>query len=202
MPRFSSIEVSVTSDKDHLHFEIPHDRHMQRQDQISSFIKGYEQLLNGYVDELLPTKIYQSLSDFPLLKITFEDLDKLVNETYSLIGSPPPTTCRTSDESMLEPKCRNGSAKDEFLQVVLRRPNAPINYISTELDDHNTFEFVIKQPALSFGMLHLTCQLTIYTSATNTIFVKLEHIADNQTLRGWLHASCPLPQKDIISEVI
>ncbi|KAL7915759.1 condensation domain-containing protein [Trichoderma velutinum] len=69
---------------------------------------------------------------------------------------------------------RSGSAKNKFIQIALRRPNALVKIISTESGDNGTFEFATQQSPLSFGTIHPTHQLSLYISTSDTIFVKLE----------------------------
>lgn len=69
---------------------------------------------------------------------------------------------------------QSGSTRNEFNQIVLQSSNALIKHIDTDLDDNSAFEFVTKQPPLSFGIIHPTHEFSIYISTENTIYVKLE----------------------------
>jgi amino acid adenylation domain-containing protein/non-ribosomal peptide synthase protein (TIGR01720 family) len=69
---------------------------------------------------------------------------------------------------------QSDSASNMFNQIVLRSSNARILHIDSHLNDADTLEFSVKQPPLSFGILLPTHRLALYTSATDTIYLKLE----------------------------
>ena len=83
-PRFSLFEVSAFVTSGSFKISVSYNKHMQRQPEIRSWIAEFETTLRLTVSHLTQLKQEPSLSDFPLLPLTYDGLSKLVDKLPEL----------------------------------------------------------------------------------------------------------------------
>ena len=76
-PRFSLFEVSAFVTSGSFKVSVGYNKYMQRQPEILRWIAEYEATLYSAVSQLVQSKPERTLSDFPLLPLTYEGLSKL-----------------------------------------------------------------------------------------------------------------------------
>ncbi|KAE8155409.1 hypothetical protein BDV40DRAFT_307053, partial [Aspergillus tamarii] len=81
--RFALIDVSASVEKGCLCFSFSYNRHMQHQDGIRRWIVNCEQSLREAAERLTVTERKYTLCDFPLLSLSYEDLDMLMDKIRS-----------------------------------------------------------------------------------------------------------------------
>jgi amino acid adenylation domain-containing protein/non-ribosomal peptide synthase protein (TIGR01720 family) len=86
VPRLALIEVSVVVIHGVTRFSVLYNRHMQHQDDISGWMQAWEQSLREAARLLSRMDVERTLSDFPLLSLSYSGLEKLKNERFPQIG--------------------------------------------------------------------------------------------------------------------
>ncbi|PLB45141.1 acetyl-CoA synthetase-like protein [Aspergillus steynii IBT 23096] len=87
VPRFALIDVSVGAERGRLRFSFIYNRHMQHQEGIRRWIANCEQTLLGAAEQLAHMSQRYTLCDFPLLSLTYNDLDAFVRKVQAHIPS-------------------------------------------------------------------------------------------------------------------
>ncbi|KAK6815196.1 hypothetical protein RU639_008655 [Aspergillus parasiticus] len=85
MQRLSLIEVSVSVVGGCLRFNFIYNRHMKHQDAIRKWILKCQCSLRDAAETLMQSKRY-TLTDFPLLPLTYKSLERFINQTLPEIG--------------------------------------------------------------------------------------------------------------------
>jgi non-ribosomal peptide synthase protein (TIGR01720 family) len=86
VPRLALFEVSIAVVHGATRFTIGHNRHTQRQSDITRWVQAWEQSLIEAAQRLSYMRVEPTLSDFPLLPLTYQSLEKLKNEQLPQIG--------------------------------------------------------------------------------------------------------------------
>jgi amino acid adenylation domain-containing protein/non-ribosomal peptide synthase protein (TIGR01720 family) len=84
--RLALFEVSVSVIRGIAQFSISYNRHMQRQNDVGRWILAWKASLIEAVATLANTEVDYTLSDFPLLSLTYTGLVKLKNERLPELG--------------------------------------------------------------------------------------------------------------------
>ncbi|KAI9848835.1 MAG: NRPS [Sclerophora amabilis] len=84
--RMALFDISVVVLRGAARVSVVFNRHMQHQDKIRQWINSYEQSLTEAVTRLGAMETELTLSDFPLVPLTYDDLDRLKNKTLPQIG--------------------------------------------------------------------------------------------------------------------
>lgn len=85
--RFSMFEVTAEIFLGRLQFTFEYNRFMKHQDGIGKWVRECENSLRFAVDQLSRLEAVEyTLSDFPLLSMNYDNLDKLVNKTLPKLG--------------------------------------------------------------------------------------------------------------------
>ncbi|KAE8146387.1 hypothetical protein BDV25DRAFT_143753 [Aspergillus avenaceus] len=87
MPRFSLVDISAEVKQDRLQFSFSYNRHMQHQDDICRWILNCKHSLLESADQLMHVGRRYTLCDFPLLSLTYDGLDTLVDKLKTRIPS-------------------------------------------------------------------------------------------------------------------
>ncbi|KAF1998930.1 amino acid adenylation [Amniculicola lignicola CBS 123094] len=85
-PRFALIEITAEVIQGQMQLLFVFNKHMQHQDQIQSWIKNSICYLQSSLDQLHDCERELTLSDFPLLKLNYEDLGSLIHSKLPEIG--------------------------------------------------------------------------------------------------------------------
>ncbi|KAI4155608.1 MAG: hypothetical protein LQ340_000881 [Diploschistes diacapsis] len=83
-PRFSLFEVSAFVTSGSFKISVSYNKHMQRQPEIRKWIAEYETTLRSAVSQLAQLKPELTLTDFPLLPLTYDGLSKLTRRLPEL----------------------------------------------------------------------------------------------------------------------
>lgn len=86
VPRLALFEVNVVISESLAHFSITYSGNMKRQDEIGHWIGAWEQNLKISATLLSQMSQQPTLSDYPLLPISYDNLDKLVGERLPDLG--------------------------------------------------------------------------------------------------------------------
>lgn len=84
--RISLFEVSVAMDRGNTKFKILYNRESRHQDLIQSWVRSYEALLHDAIDRLQFQPSELSMSDIPLMDMTYDGLSKLNHEVLPNLG--------------------------------------------------------------------------------------------------------------------
>ncbi|GLA09580.1 nonribosomal peptide synthase [Aspergillus niger] len=84
--RFALIDVSATVERGRLQFLFCYNKYMQHQDAIVRWMANCERSLQDAVQQLSSLDPTYTLYDFPLLPLTYNSLDRLLNKTLPQIG--------------------------------------------------------------------------------------------------------------------
>ncbi|EAW07799.1 nonribosomal peptide synthase Pes1 [Aspergillus clavatus NRRL 1] len=79
-PRFALLEISALVVQGRLRFTFSFNRFMHRQEGIRDWISRCQQLLSSLGQQLQSSAPKPTLSDFPMLSLTYDELDKMVLE--------------------------------------------------------------------------------------------------------------------------
>ncbi|KAI4170935.1 MAG: hypothetical protein LQ343_004593 [Gyalolechia ehrenbergii] len=79
-PRFGLFEISAVVAQGKLRFSFTYNRHMKHQDRIKSWIDACRDTLATMPKTLVQTNYQPTLSDFPLLSLTYKSLEQLVSQ--------------------------------------------------------------------------------------------------------------------------
>ncbi|RHZ60208.1 nonribosomal peptide synthase Pes1 [Aspergillus thermomutatus] len=85
-PRFALLEISALVVQDQLRFTFSFNRFMRYQDSIRAWISRCYQLLASLGQKLQSLAPRPTLSDFPMLSLTYEELDKMVSAKLPSVG--------------------------------------------------------------------------------------------------------------------
>ena len=80
VPRFALIETSASITQGSLKVTFSFNRHMKRQDGIKQWISEYQKTIQAAVERLIQMKNEPTLSDFPLLPLTYNGLANLAQK--------------------------------------------------------------------------------------------------------------------------
>lgn len=85
-PRLALFEASVVVTHGMSQFTVVYNRHMQHQDKIQRWIQTWKLSIELAATSLSQMPPQKTLSDFPLLEIKYEELDKICNVTLPVLG--------------------------------------------------------------------------------------------------------------------
>ena len=85
-PRFGLFEISAVIARGKLRFSFTYNRHMQHQDRIVDWVSLCKKTLTQEPSKLAQIVHRPTLSDFPLISLTYDSLDQLVNEKLPAVG--------------------------------------------------------------------------------------------------------------------
>ncbi|RHZ65567.1 Nonribosomal peptide synthetase 1, partial [Aspergillus turcosus] len=85
-PRFALLEISALVVQGQLRFTFSFNRFMRHQDGIRAWISRCNQLLASLGQKLQSLAPQPTLSDFPMLSLTYEELDKMVSAKLPSVG--------------------------------------------------------------------------------------------------------------------
>ncbi|KAF7117580.1 hypothetical protein CNMCM5793_006632 [Aspergillus hiratsukae] len=85
-PRFALLEISALVVQGQLRFTFSFNRFMQHQDTVRAWISRCHQLLASLGQKLQSVAPQPTLSDFPMLSLTYEELDKMVSAKLPSVG--------------------------------------------------------------------------------------------------------------------
>ncbi|KAF2177349.1 amino acid adenylation domain-containing protein [Zopfia rhizophila CBS 207.26] len=85
VPRFALFDISASVTQGSISFSFTYNRHMQRQSSIRQWISQCQRTLQDAADQLVRVEPKPSLSDFPLVPLTFNGVAKLA-EKLSHVG--------------------------------------------------------------------------------------------------------------------
>lgn len=86
MTRFALFEISAAVVEGKFHFSFMYNRHVRRARDVPSWIAECKRTLEETVKRLAHSPAEPTLSDYPLMPITYDGLRKLVKETFPEIG--------------------------------------------------------------------------------------------------------------------
>lgn len=84
--RSTLLELKATVKHDALHLCFEYNRYMNHQDRIRCWVHNCERTLKEAVEHLMHRKTEYTLSDFPLLRLSYMNLDRFINTTLASIG--------------------------------------------------------------------------------------------------------------------
>ncbi|XTI94683.1 nonribosomal peptide synthetase [Cenococcum geophilum] len=84
--RLALFEISVVVVQGVAYFRIVYNRNMQRQPDVGRWMRAWEQSLQEAAERLSRMSVERTLSDFPLLSLTYPGLDKVKNELLRVVG--------------------------------------------------------------------------------------------------------------------
>ncbi|RAL11456.1 nonribosomal peptide synthase Pes1 [Aspergillus homomorphus CBS 101889] len=85
-PRFALFEISAMVVKEKLRFIFSFNRYMQHQELIKEWVRSCQSLLQSMGESLQTVRPKPTLSSFPLLKLTYDELDAIVSKTLPSVG--------------------------------------------------------------------------------------------------------------------
>ena len=85
-PRFGLFEISAVIAQGKLRFSFTFNRNMKHQEQIMKWISTCRETLTSVLPKLAETAYQPTLSDFPLLSLTYTNLDSLMTNRLHRIG--------------------------------------------------------------------------------------------------------------------
>ena len=80
VPRFALIEISASVTQGSLKVSFSYNQHMKRQTSIEQWISEYRRTLESTIDLLVHSKVERTMSDFPLLPLTYDGLPRLAQK--------------------------------------------------------------------------------------------------------------------------
>ncbi|PYH46508.1 nonribosomal peptide synthase [Aspergillus saccharolyticus JOP 1030-1] len=86
MQRYSLFEISAGVSNGQMEFTFEYNKKMRHTAAISAWISHYRQVLEGGIDELMAQSEILTLSDFPLLSLSYEGLENLAASTLPEVG--------------------------------------------------------------------------------------------------------------------
>ncbi|KAJ5742214.1 hypothetical protein N7533_011623 [Penicillium manginii] len=86
LTRWAVLEVSVVIDQGRLRVDMMYNRHGKRQEQFEAWIRGYQHCLETAARELPRRAREPTLSDFPLLQISYSGIDRLLRSRLPALG--------------------------------------------------------------------------------------------------------------------
>ncbi|KAF2008815.1 amino acid adenylation [Aaosphaeria arxii CBS 175.79] len=84
--RFALVEITAEVLQGQMQLLFVHNKHMKNQDLIQSWISSTQQCLSRAIEQLQASQKQLTLADFPLLKLSYEDLNTLVQTKLPEIG--------------------------------------------------------------------------------------------------------------------
>jgi amino acid adenylation domain-containing protein/non-ribosomal peptide synthase protein (TIGR01720 family) len=107
---------------------------IQHQDRIRPWVQCYERVLNSAVNELVASDVEYSLSDFPLLELSYQDLTTLTTATLPAIGISPAAIedlypCSPIQEGILISQARQPGTYEvrQLFEIVPRVGSGPVD---------------------------------------------------------------------------
>ena len=85
-PRFGLFEISAVVAQGQLRFSFTFNQYMKHQEKISAWISACQDTLVSMPQRLAQMSYQPTLSDYPLLTMTHDDLDQLINHRLANIG--------------------------------------------------------------------------------------------------------------------
>ena len=85
-PRFGLFEISAVIAQGKLRFSFTYNRHMRHQDRIMAWISACRETLSRAPPDLAKMAYQPTLSDFPLVSMTYTGLQKLITDSLPQIG--------------------------------------------------------------------------------------------------------------------
>lgn len=85
-PRLALFEISVMVIEDIARFSIVYNRRIEGLPSVNRWMKSWEQLLQFAANELPNMKTERTLSDLPLLNLTYDDLNEMENNILPKVG--------------------------------------------------------------------------------------------------------------------
>ena len=85
-PRFGLFEVSAVIARGKLRYSFTFNKHMKHQDRISAWISCCQDVLQTIPNQLTQMERQPTLSDFPLLSLSYDGLEELIKEKLPQIG--------------------------------------------------------------------------------------------------------------------
>ena len=84
VPRFALFEISAVVENGSVKFSFSYNRHMKRQAKIRRWVVECERSLRDAANRLLTLRPERTLSDFPLLPLTYNGMEKLIEKLPQL----------------------------------------------------------------------------------------------------------------------
>jgi len=139
--RLGLLDVVASVTKGKVQFEFSYNLHMKHQDLIEKWIAVCKNLLQIAATELLHSMPTPTLSDFPLLRLTYVGLEQLQNEILPQVGLTSFTEiediyqCSPLQEGLLLSQSRNASfyAVESIFEVKLSTAGQNFQRLSLEL---------------------------------------------------------------------
>ena len=85
-PRFGMFEISAVIVQGRLRFSFTYNRHMKHQDNIKKWISECRETLHSIPPKLAKMTYQPTLSDYPLLSLTYANLEQLITDRLHRIG--------------------------------------------------------------------------------------------------------------------
>ena len=87
-PRFSLVEITAEMILGQMQLSFVFNRHMKNQDKLKAWVKACKQSLVSATEKLIGLRHEYTLADFPLLSLTYDGLDDLLNHRLFHLGIP------------------------------------------------------------------------------------------------------------------
>ncbi len=87
-PRFGLFEISAVVAQGRLRFSFTFNRHMSHQERIMAWISACQETLTRAPQDLTKMAYQPTLSDYPLISMTYNGLQRLISERLPQIGIP------------------------------------------------------------------------------------------------------------------
>ncbi|PKX89648.1 nonribosomal peptide synthetase fmqA [Aspergillus novofumigatus IBT 16806] len=78
--RIALFDIAVSVVRGYIHVRITYNRYMKSQEDIQAWIKRYQRALSQISEVLIGLERKYTLSDFPLLRLTYDQLDKMIHQ--------------------------------------------------------------------------------------------------------------------------
>ena len=126
-PRFGLLEISAVMIHEKLHVSFMYNRNMRRQDQIRRWISECKNVLENDLTQLNGAENEITLSDYPLLPITYGQLESLTRNTFPKVG--------INSKDQIEDIYPCSPMQEGILLSQLRDPNAYMFHTVFEVKD-------------------------------------------------------------------
>lgn len=129
-PRFALLEISAIVIQEKLHVSFTYNRNMSRESQICRWISECKNVLEKDIPQLKDTAHELTLSDYPLLPITYGELESLARDTFPRVG--------VNSKDQVEDIYPCSPMQEGILFSQLRDPSAYIFHTVFEVKDSQT----------------------------------------------------------------
>lgn len=129
-PRFALLEISAIVVQEKLHISFAYNRNMSRETQICRWISECKNILEKDIPQLKDAAHELTLSDYPLLPITYGGLESLARDIFPKVG--------VKNKDQVEDIYPCSPMQEGILFSQLRDPNAYIFHTVFEVRDSET----------------------------------------------------------------